>query len=317
MSRADDARIARLARLAGISEEAARRDDELCERLAVECFGAPTAGQDKGHDKGRGDRRQKPATSREEHKREEGRGKKDSTAALTDSTLRDNTGNEPETRALLGEYDAGELEPVVVELGAMPGDASAKAIRVAAEMRLAMGLRARVGDRRPLPFSTPFVCERLGWGTNYRKASAAIRELEAAGVVCCVGELPPQCGRGRGTKLYASPLPLGVGAGADESDAVTVEAGSGVEAEPVREGVDELLVGHAVVVGATGERASAEVGVLDERAVDGLVTAGDEADGDAVHATDGTGGDGGEDGLDPDVARAERVAARWADELDP
>lgn len=110
----------------------------------------------------------------------------------------------------------------------MPDDASIKARLVAEKMRLVMGLRARLGERRPLPFSTPFACELLGWGEDYRKASAAIRELEAAGVIRCVGELPPQSGRARGTKCYAPPLAADLSR-SDEAAPVAVEALDGVD----------------------------------------------------------------------------------------
>src|SRR5436309_2227357 len=171
-------------------------DDELAGRLATECFGAAPDTQETGRDKGPVRPLSNGRKERAKDKRKEERGKRKERA------LKDPRGDEPETRLLLAEYEAGELEPVWVELGEMPAEASTKARQVAAEMRLAMGLRARVGERRPLPFSTPFACERLGWGKNYRKASLAIRELEGAGTIRCVGELPPQRGRARGTKLY-------------------------------------------------------------------------------------------------------------------
>jgi hypothetical protein len=113
------------------------RDDELAARLAAECFGAAPGTQDKGQDKGpvgplSNARKERTSDKgpgflsndrkeRAKDKRKEERGKRQEEA------LKDTTGDEPETRLLLAEYEAGELEPAWVELGAMPADVSTKA----------------------------------------------------------------------------------------------------------------------------------------------------------------------------------------------
>jgi hypothetical protein len=210
-------------------------------------------------------------------------------------------------RRLLARHEAQSLDPAHVELGAMPVGATMDMLRVAENMRLLMGLRLAVGQDEPLPYAAAFAAELLGWDDK-RRASRAIRKLCDAGVVVCVGELPPVRGR-YGTKLY---LP-GLGAGAaDEGHAVLLEGAGDVAAEPVVEVRDEPLMELAVQVAGPVEGARSQLGLRERVPVEGLVASGDSAD--VEHATDGIGEPGGDD---DDVARAERLAERhgWGSEL--
>jgi hypothetical protein len=199
------------------------------------------------------------------------------------------TRDEPELRLLLAEHKAGRLDPAEVELGELPADATIDMHRVAGDMRLLMGLRLAVCEDRPLPYATTFAAERLGWGTNCSRASRAIHRLCDARVIEYAGSLPPRGDKGDGTKTYAPPLVAS--AGAVESEQVGVEAVPAFE--PVFEVADDGLMDDAVLAVERGESS---------------LTSGDRAD--ISHATDGN---DATSGSDPDVARAERLAARNAD----
>jgi hypothetical protein len=75
--------------------------------------------------------------------------------------------------------------------------------KVAADIRLLLGLRLAVSEDRPLPYSTGFCAERCGL-RDKREASRILRQLERLGVIKCVGRMKPR-GKPDGTKLYAAP----------------------------------------------------------------------------------------------------------------
>jgi hypothetical protein len=106
---------------------------------------------------------------------------------------------------LLLAYRAGLLEPADDHLGELPPDATSDMRAVAVDMRLLLGLRRAVGEKRPLAYSCRFAADRCG--LTKEAASRTIRALEAAGVVDCVDEAPSR-GRRRGLKLYAAPAAL-------------------------------------------------------------------------------------------------------------
>jgi hypothetical protein len=126
--------------------------------------------------------------------------------------------SDAELFGLLAEYDAGELAPEDAALGALPLDASDDMRRVAADMRLLIGLRLAVGEDRPLPYSARLAAERMGW-KDPRRASRAIKRLCRAGVIDYAGSLPAR-GQPFGTKTYAPPLPISTNTIEDESIAV-------------------------------------------------------------------------------------------------
>jgi hypothetical protein len=182
-----------------------------------------------------------------------------------------------EMRVLLAEYKEGRRKPVEVKLGEMPASATDDMRRVAENVRLLIGLRLTVGQDEPLPYSTSFAAELMGWGEgrpNRMRASRALGKLCDAGVILHVGELPPRAGVMHGTKLYAAPL--AVGAGAVESEPVEVKPI--VPFEPEHEVDDDGLVGDAVLAIERGESgvASGDRAALDHEA-DGNDASGDDA----------------------------------------
>jgi len=201
------------------------------------------------------------------------------------------TAEGPELFLLLDDYEAGRLAPAQVALGAMPADATSDMRRVAEDVRLLMGLCLAVGEDRPLPYATTFAAERMGWGANCGRAGRAIRRLCDAGVIRYVESLPAR-GKRDGTKTYAPPL--AVSAGAFEGEPVAVKGLDGVAVEPAREVEDQAAVGDAEP-GPGVHRTAAP---------------GDRADGRIDHEIDATDATGGSD---PDVERAERIAARHED----
>jgi len=251
----------------------AHPDAVLTERLAAECYGSADA------HRGDGD-----ALLPIGH-RTEGRG----TTAIRDrgvTTAPMGIAQKPELYELLADHEAGRLPLAEVRLGELPANATADMRRVADDMRTLMGLRLAAGEDRPLPYATTWAAERLGWGSNHRRASRAIHGLCDAGVVCFAGSLP---GRGkRGTKTYAPPLAVtAAGVDAVEGEAVGVEPVSAFE--PVHE---------------VGEQGGVKRAALGER-LDGLVASRDGASG--RHDTDDNADGGVHDAV---VRRAERIAAR-------
>jgi hypothetical protein len=130
---------------------------------------------------------------------------------------KDESAREPQVRALLGLHAAGELEPVPVELGPMPPNATPAMRAIAADIALRIGLRLAEGDDRPLPYSRSEAV-RAGFVRTEQGASYVLRRLTEAGVIQHVGNLPRR-GRPRGTKLYAPP------GWRFERGPVTIEAG--------------------------------------------------------------------------------------------
>jgi hypothetical protein len=133
-----------------------------------------------------------------------------------------------------------------VELGRLPERTSPDMRRLADDMVLLMGLRLAAGEDRPLPYSTRFAAERMGWRSNHRRANRAILRLCEAGVIFCTGSLPPR-GQPYGTKTYAPPL--GVGASVVEGEAVVIEASASATrpSEPEPEVGDQSGVERAVL----------------------------------------------------------------------
>ena len=117
--------------------------------------------------------------------------------------VREEGRREPELSGLIRDHDAGLLEPVDVELGPLPAKASPAMRKVAADIRLLLGLRLAVDDDRPLPYSARFCAERCELH-DQAHASRVLRALERDGVVRCVGRLDPR-GKPDGTKLYQAP----------------------------------------------------------------------------------------------------------------
>ncbi len=105
---------------------------------------------------------------------------------------------------LLAAHHEGKLQPAAIQLGELPPGAGGVMRHVAEHMRLLMGLRAAVGDDRPLPYASSMAL-RAGITTNQGTASSAIGSLVRAGVIDYVGSLPPQRPGLDGTKLYAPP----------------------------------------------------------------------------------------------------------------
>jgi hypothetical protein len=110
---------------------------------------------------------------------------------------------EPELAGLIRDHKRGLLEPIDVELGELPAGASLAMHKVAADIRLLLGLRLAVDEDRPLPYSARFCAERCGL-RDHGQASRVLRALERAGVVECAGRLDTR-GKPDGTKLYQAP----------------------------------------------------------------------------------------------------------------
>jgi hypothetical protein len=95
-------------------------------------------------------------------------------------------------------FEARLIQPVPLELPALPTEANAGLIAVAEGFSLLVGLRRLTGDTKPTPFAYRFIGP---WcGLPERSASRALRELVRGGVIACVGELPN--GGMRPTLLY-------------------------------------------------------------------------------------------------------------------
>jgi putative DNA primase/helicase len=135
-------------------------------------------------------------------------------------------------QSLLAEYEAGRLTPANVPLGELPIDVTDDARLVAEHMQLLIGLRAAVCEDRPLPYSARWAAKRLGWGTNHRRASRAIRSLCVAGVIDDAEPMPAR-GKPNGTKTYAPPLAVAsANVDAIEHEAVAVEVRDAATGEP-------------------------------------------------------------------------------------
>jgi hypothetical protein len=104
----------------------------------------------------------------------------------------------------IAEHHDGKLHPIDVPLGPMPSTAGPVMRSVADHMRLLMGLRAALGEHRPLPYACSMAV-REGLAPDKGTASKAIRSLVKFGVVRYVGTLKPR-GKPDGVKLYAPPV---------------------------------------------------------------------------------------------------------------
>ena len=117
--------------------------------------------------------------------------------------VREENRREPELTGLIRDHERRKLEPIDVTLGPLPADASQAMRKVAADIRLLLGLRAAVDWYEPLPYSTRFCAERCGLH-DQGHASRVLRALVEAGVIRYVGALDPR-GQPYGTKLYQAP----------------------------------------------------------------------------------------------------------------
>lgn len=118
--------------------------------------------------------------------------------------VKDHGVDQPELHRLEDAHDAGQLQPLHVQLGEMPPTAGPIMHSIAEHMRLRMGLRLAVGDDRPLPYATSEAV-RAGLAKDKATASNAINALVRAGVVEYVGRLKPLRPGLDGTKLYTPP----------------------------------------------------------------------------------------------------------------
>jgi hypothetical protein len=117
--------------------------------------------------------------------------------------VREEIRREPELTGLIRDHERGLLEPVDVPLGELPAGASPAMRKVAADIRLLLGLRRAVDWYDPLPYATRFCAERCEL-YDQAHASRVLRALERAGVVKCAGALTPR-GKPDGTKTYEAP----------------------------------------------------------------------------------------------------------------
>ena len=129
-------------------------------------------------------------------------------------------------------YADGRLRPARVELAPMPPDATEDMKRIAADMRLVLGLNYAVGEARPLPYSSRFAARRMNWPGGHMRANTALRALVRAGVIVRSGELAARGGR-RGTSTYSAPSALA------QHPTLAVEPS---ECEPRLETLDERRV---------------------------------------------------------------------------
>jgi Winged helix-turn-helix DNA-binding len=106
---------------------------------------------------------------------------------------------EPEIEQLLALHAAGAIEPVRIAFPAAPASLSTVARAVLDDFARIRGLRLAAGDDRPVPYGKAWVAARVGWSP--RSVWRALRELEAAGLIRFVEELPLR-GKGNGTKTY-------------------------------------------------------------------------------------------------------------------
>ena len=122
---------------------------------------------------------------------------------------------EPELHGLVRDYEQGLLKPVEIVLGELPGVGTVATDfrgdpvvvteameRVAADIRLLLGLRLAVSEDRPLPYSVRFCAQRCRL-RSHQEASRVLRALERLEVIRCVGTMKPR-GQPHGTKLYAA-----------------------------------------------------------------------------------------------------------------
>lgn len=98
-------------------------------------------------------------------------------------------------------FNAGELTPIPVQLGALPLNASVRMMKIAEHMQVLLGLRLASDDERPLPYATSMAVD-AGYANHKIEASRAITKLVNAGVIEHVGELERTK-----TKLYLPPVP--------------------------------------------------------------------------------------------------------------
>jgi hypothetical protein len=107
---------------------------------------------------------------------------------------------EPEVESLLRLHEAGEIEPVEERFPLVPATVSPFARVVFEDFARIRGLRLWAGDDRPVPYGREWVADRLK--RHESAVRRALRELEAAGLIEFVGELPARRKGQRGTKTY-------------------------------------------------------------------------------------------------------------------
>ena len=192
---------------------------------------------------------------------------------------------------LLEQHRDGLLEPV--DLGIeIPTHAPADAKALAEDLALLLGLRAAVGDTRPLPYATKWACARLNWGERPARASRALKWLCDNGVIHHAENLPPKSGVRDGTKCYlagplrAAPSVARIGDAQSADPGTELRITRSVEREPV--GVE----------GVSGEAAEPVVEIPQKPVMHGAVPAGDDdlrvvtVGGGAHHAADDSAGGG-------------------------
>jgi hypothetical protein len=130
-------------------------------------------------------------------------------------------------------YAAGEIEPVRVELGPIPEDASDDHRWVAAQVRMHLAIARGAGITVPVPYSSRLCRDQMGWRGAYgqEKANKILRDLEEWGTFG-VERLRPMRGRQHGTRAFSEALPAEqVPAAAEEVGAAVPAGADAVEAD--------------------------------------------------------------------------------------
>lgn len=110
------------------------------------------------------------------------------------------TSGETEVDELLRMHTEGRIEPVVVELPALPPDATDAMRQVAEFFALVAGLRLWAGDSREVLFAGHWVAEKIG--LPHRTVARALTQLVEQEVLVRSGVMPRRGQKTRGTYLY-------------------------------------------------------------------------------------------------------------------
>jgi hypothetical protein len=151
-----------------------------------------------------------------------------------------------------------EVDAQDVLLGPLPPGTRRSTRLIAADIELRFRLLLTEDVTRALLYATS-ESVRAGYVRSAQAASFALRRLEKAGVIICIGEAAPR-GKPNGTKLF---VPLNWRPADPEEFSLAVERGDGraledlvwtvdrvdhlagaASVEPVAEGEDEVSVGH-------------------------------------------------------------------------
>lgn len=195
--------------------------------------------------------------------------------------------DEPELYGLIADYNAKLIEPIKLGLPIDSLRPNAIALReVALDIELLMGLRLRVDEDRPLPYSARMCASRCEHVRDERHAGRLLKRLVELGIVRQGDPMPRRPGGPpRGTNTF---LPsLGAGASTEVALADTVEPLERGELVEEVVGFDPAVEVHQEL---SVQRAEASL-VSPGRSV-GVLTAGNAA-GDALgNVTDGIAGIG-------------------------